>query len=311
MDGAGSPPRASAPLSARHHAGPGVQLGKAMLVPLPCPIPLFRQRRPPWLGSTEPERSWHSPRSLCRGCGTVGGPKGCWGQGDGRAAGLGTVPLPGRWWQRLQLCQPCKNGTFVSSPGKRAGARPRAAPRPGSPPGDHGSIAHRDGCWAASAKMRLKPRGRTRGSPWPSPSRRGSTPGGPPHIAARTGRFFRLRPANAGSAPSCPSGARVAFEELWRAMGAGAGAQPLPHRPQWALCARRGEAESNYRQQRGGTAASSRPPKPPSPPARGTPAPCNPFVRGFIFLQQEAEAPQRCCSLPSPRSLSGCASQHP
>lgn len=187
-----------------------------MLVPLSCPILLFRQQHPPWLHGTEPERSWHSPRPMCWGCGTAGGPRGCQGQGTGgqRGWGLSRCPVTGgngrgsanptKW----HLCLLPEKRAAVAGQERGRGQLPGQAD-PGRPWEHH----PQDGCWAASEKTRLKPRGRSWGSPRLSPSRRGTSPRGPP-IAACTGCFFCLRAADAGSASSCLSGARVAFEEL-------------------------------------------------------------------------------------------------
>lgn len=189
------------------------------------------------------------------------------GTGDRRAAELGTVLLPGRWWQRPWLCQPCKMEALCPPGGTgscgRAGARPRAG-------GPWEAVGHRhwDRCWAGSEKLRLKPGESSRGSPWLSPGGMGSSPRGPP-IAAGTGCFFALARWLPAPLPCAHTGLEWLLRscEEQRELELARAASPPP---QWALCVRPGEAESNYRQ-RGGRAAHTRLPKTPSPPARGPP----------------------------------------
>lgn len=87
-----------------------------------------------------------------------------------------------------------QNGTFVSSrrngqlwPGRSVAAGSSSGKQLRGRPWER---CPRDGCWAASEKTRLKPRGRSWGSPRLSPSRRGIGPGGPP--CHRLHRLFLL-----------------------------------------------------------------------------------------------------------------------
>lgn len=165
MDGAGSPPRPSAPLSAHQDAGPGARLGKAMPVPLPCPIPLLGRAVPHHGIAAQPQREAGTAPGPCVGDVAPRGGS-LRAAGDRRAAGLGTVLLPGRWWQRPRLCQPRKMA-LLSPPRGNGQLRPGRSVTAGSSPGRPREHCPRDGCWAE--KMRLKPRGKVLGVPMAVP----------------------------------------------------------------------------------------------------------------------------------------------